>query len=347
LKVAAYIGGLSGVALLVILLGRADISGILQLVAVAGWGLLWLAPYRLLYFALYALGWRNLLRPYDPQAHAGLGYLLWVTSVREAVDRLLPVASVGGSVVGIRLLHWRGLSVAPATASVIVEILLTVAVLCAFVASGLTLLLFGHGDQQDVHQYHRWLTLSLSCLSIPVIIVASLRFGSVFGRLHGLLGRMIGNSTVLEEGASALDVALRDMLRRWANLCGVGVLQFAAVLSGSVEIWYVSRLCGRPVGLSTAVILESLTQAMRHVAFLVPGGVGVQEATLVMTGRLLGIESELALAISMAKRVRELLCGLPPLISWQWTETRRLRLGRITEHETKAIRLRKEPDDVG
>jgi hypothetical protein len=27
----------------------------------------------------------------------------------------------------------------------------------------------------------------------------------------------------------------------------------------------------------------------------------------------------------MAKRLRELLCGLPALISWQWMEVRRLR----------------------
>jgi hypothetical protein len=26
----------------------------------------------------------------------------------------------------------------------------------------------------------------------------------------------------------------------------------------------------------------------------------------------------------MAKRMREILCGLPPLLSWQWLEGRRL-----------------------
>jgi uncharacterized membrane protein YbhN (UPF0104 family) len=63
---------------------------------------------------------------------------------------------------------------------------------------------------------------------------------------------------------------------------------------------------------------------MRHLAFVVPAGLGVQEATLVLFGHALGISSELALAVSMAKRVREVLCGLPSLLSWQWMEGRRL-----------------------
>jgi uncharacterized membrane protein YbhN (UPF0104 family) len=72
-------------------------------------------------------------------------------------------------------------------------------------------------------------------------------------------------------------------------------------------------------------MLESMTQAMRHLAFVVPAGLGVQEAGLIIFGHALGISSELALAVSMAKRIREVLCGLPSLISWQWLEGRRLR----------------------
>jgi len=44
----------------------------------------------------------------------------------------------------------------------------------------------------------------------------------------------------------------------------------------------------------------------------------------VLFGQMLGITGELALAVSMAKRMREVLCGLPALLSWQWLEGRRL-----------------------
>jgi hypothetical protein len=72
-------------------------------------------------------------------------------------------------------------------------------------------------------------------------------------------------------------------------------------------------------------MLEGLTQAARHLAFIVPAGLGVQEAALVVFGHALGIGAELALAVSAVKRMREVLCGVPPLLSWQWLEARRLR----------------------
>lgn len=78
------------------------------------------------------------------------------------------------------------------------------------------------------------------------------------------------------------------------------------------------------MSVKSALILESLTQAVRHLAFVIPAGLGVQEASLVIFGYVLGVSSELALAVSMAKRMREVLCGLPSLLSWQWLEGRRL-----------------------
>ena len=93
---------------------------------------------------------------------------------------------------------------------------------------------------------------------------------------------------------------------------------------GWIFDWFALRLFGHPVDASAALMLESLSQAVRHLAFIVPAGLGVQEAGLVLFGHALGISGEMALAVSMAKRVREVLCGLPALLSWQWVEVRRL-----------------------
>jgi hypothetical protein len=50
----------------------------------------------------------------------------------------------------------------------------------------------------------------------------------------------------------------------------------------------------------------------------------VQEAALLLFVQLFGINSEVALAVSMAKHLREVLCGLPALASWQWAKAHRL-----------------------
>jgi putative membrane protein len=261
-----------------------------------------------------------MLRPYDTTGRAGIGYVFWVTSVREAVDRLLPVASVGGGVVGVRLMRWRGLGLAPVSATVIVEIVLTLIVSYAFAAVGLLLLIELRAMDAP---YHRLLLGLLVSLPVPVLTVMFLRYGSVFARLQKFLRPLVGAGAT-PTAAASLDLELRACLERWRTLLLAGTLQFLALTAGSFEIWFALRLFGHPVGVGTALILESMTQTMRHLAFVVPAGLGVQEATLVVFGHVLGVGNELALAVSMVKRVREVLCGLPSLASWQWLEARRL-----------------------
>ncbi len=322
MRVAAYIGCLLGLALLITLVVRADFTAILHTWASGGWALLWLVPYRGLYFLFYAVGWLMLLRPYDSGHRAGLGYLFWATTVREGVDRLLPVASVGGGVVGVRLLGWRGIAPPSAAASVIVEIVLTLIVLYLFAALGLLLLVDLSASGAD---YHHVLLALLLTLPVPLVTVLLLRYGSVFARVQKLLLPWLGPFTQ----AAALDRELRATLHRGWTLLTAGGLQFAALVFGSFEIWFALRLFGHPVDAGVSVALESLTQAVRHLAFVIPAGLGVQEGGLVLFGQAFGIGSDLALAVSMAKRMREILCGLPALLSWQFLEGRRVhRLAR-------------------
>jgi putative membrane protein len=307
--------------LLVILFIRADLGAMLRTLNLAGWSLLWLAPYRVGFFLLYAIGWRQLLRPYDPEPRAGFPYVFWVTTVRDAIDRLLPVASIGGGVAAVRLMRWRGLATTPVVASVIVEILLTLVVVYLFTAIGLLLLIHIGGSS---FEFRRLLLAFAATVPAPALIALLLRYGSVFRRLQRLLRPLVG-ARLWSEGAASLDHELRASLRRGWALLLTGALQLVAFISASFEVWLALRLFGHPVTVGTAVALESLTQAARYVAFVVPAGLGVQEAAFVLFGHLLGMSGAIALAVSMAKRLREVLCGLPSLITWQWAEGRRLR----------------------
>lgn len=320
-KLVAYIGALLGVSLLIVLVVRSDFSAMVQTFRSAGWDLLWLPPYRLVYFVLYAIGWRALLKPYNRERRAGFGFILWVTTVREGIDRLLPVASVGGGFAGVRLVGWRGIPTAPAAATVATEVLLTMFVLYVFTATSLCLLT-GLGASEQTYR-HVLIALALG-LPVPVVTGLLLRNGAVFGRIEAFLRPMVG-VTALSDGAAALDKELRACLSHGKSLALAGILQLIAFFSASFEVWFALRLFGHPVDARGAVMLEGMTQAMRHVAFMVPAGLGVQEAGFILFGHALGISSELALAVSMAKRMREVLCGVPALISWQWREAARLR----------------------
>lgn len=320
MRILAYLGGLLGLALLLVLTLRADFAALIHLWLLAGWSLLWLVPYRGFYFLLYALGWRRLLGAY-PKAQLSFGYLWWVTTVREAVDRLLPVASVGGGVVGVRLVSWRGVSRIQAGTSVIVEVILTLMAAYMFAAWGVIAML--KISALSAGQRHALTSIAMT-LPVPIACFVLLRRGSWFSRLERILGGIVKIGAPEARGA-ALDLELRSALGRTAVLLQAGALQLTALISASFEIWLVLRLFGHPVDALTALMLESATQAVRHLAFFIPGGIGAQEAGFVLFGRLFGIDADLALAVSFAKRLREVLCGLPSLISWQWLEARRLR----------------------
>jgi putative membrane protein len=321
MRILTYFGAVAGVGLLLTLAVRTDFQALSSLWLAAGWPLLWLVPYRGLYFLLFALAWRPLLKSYDNAGRLGIGYLWWVCALREAIDRLLPVASVGGAVVGVRLLAWRGLARIQVSASVVVEVILTLAASYLFAALSVMLLLTLNAGTSEQSQILTALAMSLP---VPIACFVLLRYGSWFGRLESLLGAMVGFVASDKRGAM-LDLELRATLSRTGVLLEAGLLQFAGMVSAAFEFWLVLRLFGHPVDVVTAFVLEGATQAVRHLAFFIPGGLGAQEAGIVLLGRLFGIDAELALAVSLAKRLREVLCGLPALIVWQWQEVRRLR----------------------
>jgi len=56
----------------------------------------------------------------------------------------------------------------------------------------------------------------------------------------------------------------------------------------------------------------------------VPGALGVQEGGCVVLSAALGIGPETGLALSLIKRVRELVLGVPALLVWHFAEGRHL-----------------------
>ncbi|MGA2396961.1 MAG: lysylphosphatidylglycerol synthase domain-containing protein [Steroidobacteraceae bacterium] len=321
MKTSAYVGAVLGVVALIIVAVHADFPAMLRTLSSGGPAVLWLIPYRALFFLLYAIGWAALLKSSKPGHPIGLGYVFWATTVRDAVDRLLPVASVGGSVVGVRILQWRGISLAVGGATVIVEILLTLVAVYLFTALGLVMLA-EHGA--GGHQYHRVVLVFLLSLPVPAVMLAMLKNGAFLKRVQALIHSWVGEGA-MSRATESLDRDVRALLHRPRALVLAGGLQLVALISGAFEIWFALWLFDHPVSIGAAVMLESMTQAIRHVAFVVPAGLGVQEAGLVLFGHIVGISGEMALAVGMVKRIRELAWGLPTLLGWQWIEGRRLR----------------------
>jgi putative membrane protein len=308
MRFALRLGLVAGVAILIALFNRNGWETVLSPLARAGPVLLWLVPLHAIPLTLDVMGWRALL-----PAYVGFRALLWIGLVREAFNRLLPVANVGGEIVGIRMLMRSVPDAGMAAASVVVETVLTLCSQLVFVAIGLVCLMkasdrFTFGASSAV-------VLAIAAAAIAVIL-AILRYGSVFERL-GRLGQSLASRALADvrilTHATSLDAAIRRLYAAPGRWLIAGAWQLAGLLSSCAETWLGLRWLGHPVGWPAAIALESLTQAARNFIFFVPAGLGIQELSLIGVGQLLGLDSGTMIALSLAKRLRELILGVPTL----------------------------------
>jgi putative membrane protein len=305
----AFVLGLVAFCVLVI---RNDIQAIAGLLRQAGWLLLCLVPLHCVPLGLDVLGWRVLILE-----RSRFATLFVIAAIREAINRLLPVANVGGEVVGARLLVLRGISYPAAVGSILVETTLNILSQILFLTLGLACLF----HTTDRFELTGALMLAVAgAVTIALLLLWILRSGAFFRLIHRLAARMLGASRKYAAALGALtqvDSTTRELTAAHGRLVKSIAWQVSGMISGCAETWLVLRWLGHPLSLEGAVALESITLAARSFFFIAPAGLGVQEAGLMGVGSLLGLGTDVAIALSLAKRAREILFGLPALAAWQ------------------------------
>jgi putative membrane protein len=311
----AYPGLLAGLAVFTGLIAYQGVREVGAAVAVAGWGLLVVALFHLVPMLADALGWHVLLGTRVGQAGPTAGTMLFARWIGESVNGLLPVMQLGGNVAKIRTLMRRGVPAEPAVASVVVDVtlVLTTQILFAFV--GLALLAGRLGGGRLTVVAVAGMAILLSLLGGFVVAQRHGLFGAATRLAAGLMPGEQGDSLVAR--AAALDAHVVGFYRERRAVAWSGAWHLLSWVLGAGEVWLALRFLGSPVDIYTAVLLESLGQAMRGGAFVVPGAIGVQESGFVLLGQLLGLPPGAGLALSLTKRVRELVLGVPGLIAWQ------------------------------
>lgn len=243
--------------------------------------------------------------------------------IREGINVLLPVAAIGGDLVGMRLITFWNLPGGAAAASVGVDVLLQAAAQAAFTLLGVALLVWSSGIG----------SLGISMLvGVAALLTALAAFWYVQRRgmrpVERLLKRFVTHEGTPGDGglracaSSGLEAALTTIWQDRRAVASAAGLHFGAWLLGTLEIWIALDYMGQGHGWEVALILESLSQGARSMAFPIPAGIGVQEGGLIAAGQLFGIHPGVALAISMVKRVADLAVGVPALGAWVILEAR-------------------------
>ena len=298
---------------------------------VVGWWLLPITLFHLVPLVFSALSWRELLSAASrPDAIT----VIWIRWIRESINSLLPVASIGGDIASMRLAHLQGMPGAQAAASIVVDTTVGVATQLIFVISGVGLLLMRSTERSAL--LVAWTVLiGIGLFVVPIAAFVLFQHRGLFVRFAKFARRLLPAKrlSAFAGSASAIDEAVVAAYRsRWVML-RASLLRLVGWAAGAGEIWLVMQSLGQPVGMVDAYILESLGSGVRAAAFMVPGALGALEGSFVLFGALFGLPAETALAISLSKRVRELALGLPGLLVWHWIEGHYLL--RRSEPETR------------
>ena len=106
--------------------------------------------------------------------------------------------------------------------------------------------------------------------------------------------------------------------KRKVALCAL--LHFLGWMVGVGEAWLALGWMGHSLPLANVVALESVVFAIKGIAFMIPWSIGVQEGGYLALGLALGVPPEIALSLSLVKRLPDLALGVPGIALWQWAE---------------------------
>jgi putative membrane protein len=315
LKVIPIIAAIIGLAMIGALVGYFGAGAVVRSLRAIGWaGFLAICVIHLVVISLEGIAWRLLV----PAAR--FWAFIWGRLIRDAGSEVLPVSQMGGCVLGARAVALAGVPGAVAAATTMVDLTLEFLAKLAYMAIGLILLVDLRPDM-PVSVPVTFGLATTGLFAIAFVIVQRHGF-AFFDRLARRLGRGWAERTA--SGMAAVHSALAETYQRRAGLWGGFALHLGCWMLSAVEVWIALRLAGAPLGFPTVLVIESLLYAIRTVAFAIPNAVGVQEGAYILIGTAFGLTPEMALAISLLKRARDLVIGLPALGTWQLAEGGRL-----------------------
>jgi putative membrane protein len=331
-KQAGAVAWLIGIAALVAVTIWSGLDAVGHAVARVGWGIFLVVMVRGVTVSVAGMGWWLL---FPSKTRPQLRTCTSLRFIREAINVLLPMAQIGGDVIGTGLLTRYGVPAALGVSSVIVDVLLQAATQFLFAMIGLLALVALGADATLTCA--ATLGLGLGGLLLAGFYLAQGRGGQRI--LHFVLDRLTGNRNWPVLGT--IDAVYRNLGMIYAipsSLVASIAVHMAGWLFGVAEVLIVFAFIGNPISLAEALVIESLLHAIRGAAFAIPSALGAQEGGLVLLCAVFGIPPEEAVALSLVKRAADLALGVPGLVGWQLLEWEHL-----MPNYSQGARLRREP----
>jgi glycosyltransferase 2 family protein len=231
---------------------------------------------------------------------------------------VLPLSQIGGYVLGARSVIVQGINGISVAASTVVDATLEFSAQITYAAIGLTLFMWLSPNRAIAEFVVAGLCVGVI---VAVAFITLQRRRSDF--LPRLAKRLAGSRfSRIVNNAAAVQTEIQR-LARFERVWLSYLLHLGAWFVSAFEAWLALRMMGAALGFATVLAIESMVYAMRAMAFAVPSALGVQEGAYIVLGAAFGLPPEFALGVSLLKRGRDLILGIPALLTWQISESRK------------------------
>ena len=315
-KIGVAIALLAGLVAALYLIWAIGFAAVIASIARAGFtGLLLLCLYALVVFVSLAFGWFYIL---PAGARRPVSELYIARLVRDSIAEISPFSPVGGMVAAARLMVLKGMNTGYAAASVAADATTEAMAQVVFLAFGLGLGItqFRHLEGSGPLTEAMLVVLLLAVPGIALLIVLQKRGAGLAEKIAGRFFPQV------KEGVS-FRAAIEELYDSPSRLAASAALHLVAWIGAGGGTFIAFRLVGGEISFLNAVALEALLCTIRSIAAFVPAAIGVQEAGYAMLAPLFGVSAEMGLAVSLLKRAREIVIGVPALLYWQAFESRK------------------------
>jgi putative membrane protein len=319
MKHLSYVLALLGVAAGVVLVAWFGVGNVAASISQIGWPeFALIAGWQLVLFVILGIAWGIIMPARDGRR---VWVPIWGRMVRDAAANCLPFSQVGGFIFGARACTVLGVSWHTATASTVVDVTAEFLAQIAFAALGLGILLVRVPGSTMAGPVEAGIGLAiLACFGF---VWVQKGIGGIFAKLGvHIAGNRFDDA---KEQVEILQAELAMIYGHTPRLAAGFLVHLIGWLCTGVAGWITYHALGVPIDFDDALAIEALLSAAAAVAFLVPVNAGVQEAGYAGLGMIFGVPAEISLGVSLVRRGRDIVVGVPILVVWQVLEMRHLR----------------------
>ncbi len=259
-----------------------------------------------------ALSWQILMKT----KKINIFWCFVITWISQTSGKIFPTGNITGEFVRIFLSTKKGMSGSEASSTVIGDLALAAISLLMMTIFSFLSLIYIYEGFSILGNSNKYLLYSIVILSL-----ASFSFCLSIRRrwLKSLIKKsrnFFKLNTNQIKNLLRFDYELYDLSFRIKTVLSSLVVRLLGWVGGAFEIYIFFFIIGIDVSLLDVIIIESFTAILRSIIFFIPAGLGVQEIAFVIAGNFVGLPTEIAFSAAIGRRIREVLVGIPAIISW-------------------------------